>query len=111
MILKAPWPQLGRRQGEGGFLTLAAKHKLLDRVTEPSGQVYHAIRDSRARPPVRGEPVRRAALAGIGRQTVYDWLAKGKRQRQGHFADFCEAVKRATAIGEVRLVNIPAPLR
>lgn len=44
------------------------------------------------------------AFAGISVSTFYAWLEKGKRQKEGQFVEFLEAVKHAEAEAEVRMV-------
>jgi hypothetical protein len=34
-----------------------------------------------------------ATAAGVGRSTLFRWLAKGKRARRGKFRDFWDAIK------------------
>ena len=40
-------------------------------------------------------PERAAVLAGIHRDTFYDWKAKGEKAKTGRFFDFSDAVKKA----------------
>lgn len=42
--------------------------------------------------------------AGISVSTFYAWLQKGRRQKKGQFVEFLEAVTRAEAEAEVRMV-------
>lgn len=45
-----------------------------------------------------GLPLNQAAgRAGVGRRTVYDWLAKGAENPDGSYADFALAVEEANA--------------
>jgi type IV secretory pathway TrbF-like protein len=43
-----------------------------------------------------------AALAGVNKTTVYDWLSKGARGQGKLFVEFSNAVKRAQAESEAR---------
>lgn len=45
-----------------------------------------------------------AHLAGVSKQTVYAWLKKGQKQSRGQFRDFLDAVKKAEAGAEARLL-------
>jgi hypothetical protein len=43
-----------------------------------------------------GDPAEVAAgVCGIGRQTFYDWMARGKHEESGAYADFRTAIERA----------------
>lgn len=44
------------------------------------------------------------SYAGISVSTFYAWLDKGKKQNKGEFVEFLEAVTRAEAEAEVRMV-------
>lgn len=44
------------------------------------------------------------AFAGISVSTFYAWLDKGKRQKKGEFVEFLEAVTRAEAEAELRMI-------
>ena len=47
-----------------------------------------------------------AAAAGIGHDTIRDWLRKGARARSGPHHDFAEAFARADAEAEARHVTL-----
>jgi transposase len=49
-----------------------------------------------------------AAYAGIGRQTLYDWLHRGAKEGKGAYHEFHEAVEKALAESEVRDVALIA---
>ena len=49
-----------------------------------------------------------AAAAGISKQTLYDWLKRGARTKSGQFRGFLDAVEKATAEAEARMVAIIA---
>lgn len=44
--------------------------------------------------------------AGIDYSTFRRWMQKGEEQRSGVFREFCEAVKRAEAESEMRMVTL-----
>jgi transposase len=43
-----------------------------------------------------------AEYAGVDRSTVYDWVRRGERERQGPYREFAEQVRKALADAEVR---------
>jgi transposase len=43
-----------------------------------------------------------AALAGIDKTTLYDWLKRGGREEEGPFVEFSHAVQKAQAEAEMR---------
>jgi hypothetical protein len=49
-----------------------------------------------------------AALAGVDRTTVYQWLRKGRKQPTGIYHDFLALVEEAQAHAECRLVSLVA---
>ena len=54
----------------------------------------------------RGSPRHVAAnAAGLGRSTLMRWLARGKKERRGHFRDFWDALKKAEAELVIELVE------
>jgi hypothetical protein len=74
------------------------------------------VTDAAGRESMRGDLIIRAlqsgqtnrvacALAGVAEQMFYSWLRRGERQTRGLYRDFLEAVKKAMAVAEVRLVN------
>jgi predicted site-specific integrase-resolvase len=46
-----------------------------------------------------------AQAAGITRQTFYNWIRKGKAQREGIYFDFYRRVEEAKSQGEVELIT------
>lgn len=47
-----------------------------------------------------------AHLAGVNKVSVYAWLKRGHREKKGPFRDFLNAVKKAEAESEARLLII-----
>jgi len=43
-----------------------------------------------------------AAYAGISKETFYDWLKQGAKQKRGKYKDFSDAIKKAMAESELR---------
>jgi hypothetical protein len=43
-----------------------------------------------------------ASYAGISKDTLYRWLRRGAKEKQGPYRDFAEAVRKAMADAEVR---------
>lgn len=49
-----------------------------------------------------------AAFAGVSKQTLYNWMRKGRQAKSGKYREFLDAVKKALAESEVRDVMIIA---
>jgi hypothetical protein len=47
-----------------------------------------------------------AAAAGISKQTLYDWLRRGKRQKRGPMFEFVAETERAMGMAEVRAIGL-----
>ncbi len=47
-----------------------------------------------------------AHLAGVNKQTIYTWLKRGQKEKSGEFRDFLDAVNKAQAGAEARLVML-----
>lgn len=47
-------------------------------------------------------PETAATLAGINRETFYEWLKRGAKEESGSYREFSNAIKKALAIGQMR---------
>lgn len=74
--------------GRPSKLTPKVQQKLVDAIK--SGNYYDAA----------------CSYAGIDYSTFRRWMEKGEQQRKGKFRDFCEAIKKAEAEAEIRIVAL-----
>lgn len=90
MVIKAP-KKAGPKKGEGGRPTKLTK--------ELQDKICHSI--------LIGCYVETAVqAAGIHKDTFYEWLKKGNKQKQGIYKDFTDAVNQSIADSEKRDVSI-----
>jgi len=79
---------MAKKRGRKDKLTPEVQQKLIEAIKE--GNYYEAA----------------CAYAGISYQTFLNWLERGKREKSGKFFEFFEAVTRAEAEAERKIVKM-----